>query len=213
MPGPDLLRDSRNAIKASTALLAPIGRFYVRRQGAEGIFTEWKVIYTRFRLKRWLDNSLRTLADQRHVQIAGAQENTQVDIRARRFEVTPLTNATSDAEVCWALNHERFPAAQFGGCYVCKQVLGTNVYSDHAWGDAVDITENVPEVLNDTITDWNLRMAMEGQLPAEQIIGSKAGEVVSYEAPYWSLSYGGAESHLWHTHVSCNQHTGVPPCA
>ena len=176
--------------------------------------SDWTFVKNRRGLRRWLRQTLDVLCDDATAQIANEAKNVRVLIRSQRFDVLGLTSATADAEVAWSLVRQRFPRVRFGGCFVCKRISGSYSWSDHAWGDAVDATENTTAgVRNDDVFDWVLRMAKERLLPAELIIGSRNGRVVSAEAPYWNVVAGGDKSHLWHVHISCTRHSGTPPCA
>jgi len=141
--------------------------------------------------------------------------DVKVVVRGANVSVPDLYNATGAAEQLYGLARYRFADVRLGGAYVCKRISGTVSWSDHAWGDAVDLTEAVSgSPTNDQITDWVVRMAREDLIVAANILGSQRGRVVSASAPTFVVEPSSADaSHKWHTHVSCHEHSGVPPCA
>lgn len=47
----------------------------------------------------------------------------------------------------------RFPKVRFGGIFACRKIAGTDVWSQHAWGNAVDIF--VPSLAyGDAVSRW-----------------------------------------------------------
>lgn len=218
-PGPDLLRTRPNAIAQVLSLLSGRGHWWWRKQRTSGDWYDWRRIGDRKAVAAWLQDSLLTLNDGQFGQLGlgTARESpasVRVVIRGCGIPIPDLTGATGKAELAHGLTRYRFPDVLFGGSFVCKRISGSSSWSDHAWGDAVDWTENPSAgVRNDDIFDWELRMASEGLTPLELLIGSRDGTVVSAEAPSWNVVTGGASSHEWHTHGSCVRHTGVPPCA
>lgn len=111
----------------------------------------------------------------------------------------------------WSLFKAQYPAARFGGAYVYKET-SPGYWSDHAWGTAVDVTENRPEgVTNDAVTSWASRMAASGNLVFDYALGSMGGRVVQVNANGGIVPSGAADSHLWHVHVSVIDHDGRKP--
>lgn len=219
-PGPDLLRTKDSAIAQAVELLEVGGPWDWRKQRADGTWFDWKTIGDRRDVKAFLDEVLPTQSQLQVGQLGRATATgtePKVIIRARHIDVPDLTGGTARAETTHALVRTRFPDIKFAGCYVCKRIEGTSLWSDHAWGDAVDETENAPAgVHNDDVTDWCVRMAKAGLMPIAQVLGSANGKVVNAEASTgWVVRPGGADdSHLWHVHMSCRIHAGeTPPCA
>lgn len=224
--GPDLLRTREHALDHVgkwLPKLRPRVRYLGRRIAANGHAYPWREIGGRHHALEWLEDALAVIGDRAVAQLArepkghgrGGPEVVAV-CRAREITVPDLDNATPAVEIANALYATAFPSSLFAGAFVCKQISGTGDWSDHAWGDALDRTEG-PSAPNDAMTDWAARMAAGGDLTAAQILGSSNGRVV--EARWriigaWRLLPSSASSsHLWHNHLSCREHTGVPPCA
>lgn len=220
--GPDLLRKADDAVSRTVALLPTgAGPWFGRKSRSTGGYWPWQHIGARAAVALWLEEKLPTLSNRQTVQI-GHEGHPRAVIRAREFEVPDLSQATGRAEVTNALVREAFGnAVEFAGCFACKDVENNSPPrpgikpSDHAWGDAVDETPKPAQLSNDDLTDWCIRMANTGNLPVEQILGSSSGRVVNSQVmQQWQVREGGADSsHLWHIHMSCRIHTGVPPCA
>lgn len=137
---------------------------------------------------------------------------TRVVVRLERVEILGLDNVSPATALIWSLLRHQFPNIQFGGGYVYKKILGTNDYSDHAWGTAIDATENPPEPFNDETTDWLSRMARSGCMAYDYVLGSRNGSVVQVAPPDYDLEPSGAStSHLWHNHISQTDHEGRKP--
>jgi hypothetical protein len=222
--GPDLLRRRENAVEATLELCRSrretwVGR--VIRTKAAGV--EWQEIGKRRRLEAWLSDALAVAPAGARVQV-GFRRWDDVVIRAvvrtREVEVAELVGANPGVELVNALLEAAFPTSIFAGGFVCKRIDGSLSWSDHAWGDAGDRTQNEPKAPNDAITDWLARMAATGNAPlsAGYLLGSKDGKVVRAERRLvgsWTLKPSSASSsHLWHVHYSTRDHGGArPPCA
>jgi hypothetical protein len=218
--GPDLLRKLEGAVGAVADLLPRRADFVgrVTRGENEG---EWQPLGKRRRnVEEWLREALPTLPPGNGLVAVGVRKWATNDIRAvvrsREVRVEALAGATTAAEVTNALLAEAPVESIFAGAFVCKQIDGSTSYSDHAWGDAVDRTTHTPGD-NDALTSWAARMAKARELPVSQILGSQGGHVVEARRRVfgnWALNGSSASSsHLWHVHVSCREHDGIPPCA
>lgn len=121
-----------------------------------------------------------------------------------------LPGTHEGAEMVADLARVQFDNLNVGG-YNCREYNGIpgSGWSDHAWGDAVDL---VPRSNNDKLTDWCVRMARANCMAgAQQFIGSRDGRVYSYVAPNYTANLGGPSSHLTHVHCSYKQHYGADP--
>ncbi len=223
--GPDLLHTRRSAIERTVDLLGDAGPWHWRKRGTGGAWMPWRKLGDRQAVGVWLEEALPGFNDGQMGQLArpsGANLMVQtVAIRAAQVAVPDLANATGRAEITHGLVRHAFGDIRFAGCSVCKRYGGSTDprvgFSDHAWGDAVDESENKPAgVHNDDVTDWCLRMAIERLLPVEQVIGSRNGHEVEASAPDFHVGpYDDtptAGTHLWHVHLSCRRHEGIPPC-
>lgn len=136
---------------------------------------------------------------------SGGKMNVTAKVKAQLITVKQYDGATDRAEQAWAMYDRAWPNTTYAGIYVCKP------YS-HGHGDAIDVS------YGDTVRvfDWGLRMAKNGLLECEQIIGTKDGK---NECEAWARSgyaieaYHGNGSHLWHVHHGCGHATDAsPPC-
>jgi hypothetical protein len=152
------------------------------------------------------------------MRVANKNKDVFGVVKAEHVVVREIDRATGDAELVHALIEYQFGAGiDFGGIYNCRRIDGSSSWSVHAWGDAVDETPNGRGITNDGLTDWNCRMAREGDdmMPVVRILGSKNGHEVECLGPgfYPSTFSSKSGSHLWHNHLECNFHYGTPPCA
>lgn len=101
----------------------------------------------------------------------------------------------------------------FGGGYVYRQIAGSSSWSDHAWGTAIDETENPSQgARNDDVFDWCRRMGAAGCMQYDYALGSRNGRVVTCGAPHYEVEPSSAAStHLWHVHMSIVDHDGRKP--
>lgn len=121
----------------------------------------------------------------------------------------PLPGTKDGAEMVADLTREQYPNLNVGG-YNCREYNGVpgSGWSDHAWGDAVDLSG--PN--NDNLTDWCVRMGRAGCMAgAQQFIGSINGVVYSFVSPEYRANRGGPSSHRTHVHCSYKQHFGADP--
>lgn len=215
--GPDLLRTRSNAVEQVQATLSGTAPFSVRKRRNLGRWWKPQRVGSKQNVAKYLNENLTTLSAGQVLQVLDSEGRVRTLVRAEAVEVKNFANATGKAEVVWALFSYQFRGARFGGIYACKRKNGdpNANWSVHAWGDAVDISENrLRRVYNDDLFDWGRRMAMENLLPVELGIGSRNGVVVSTrEAERWTLDVGGTDSHKWHNHWECRERTGTPPCA
>lgn len=218
--GPDLLRTKESTKAQVHDLLDQAGRWNWRKQTQHGEWFEWRVLGNRQDVLDWLDSALHSLGNGQLAQIGlsdtKGDPDPRVVIRGCNVVIPDLSGATSRAEMTHGLVRYRFPDIKFAGCFVCKQISGSSSYSDHAWGDAVDETENPGAgVHNDDVTDWCIRMGAADLMPIVQVLGSVNGKVVNAEARNgWDIRPGGADdTHKWHVHMSNILHDGTPPCA
>jgi len=135
-------------------------------------------------------------------------------IITRREDVSLIPTPDCSAKVILgrSLIEHQYPRVQFAGGYVYKQIAGSSSWSDHAWGDAIDMTENPPEPTNDETFDWTTRMAASGNMDYDYALGSRKGRVVQSSAPDFKVvPSSAASSHLWHVHISFVDHHGQRP--
>jgi hypothetical protein len=122
-----------------------------------------------------------------------------------------LANCSKATSECWSLVKAQFPGIVFSGGYVYKKILGTEEWSDHAWGTAFDASQSAT-VPNDAVIKWMAEMARAGCMAFDYALGSKDGHVVECYAPAFNIEpSGAASSHLWHTHCSVVNHHGARP--
>jgi hypothetical protein len=201
--GPDLLRTSGSAVKQVHELGEPAA---TSKRQHDGTWSEPKA------LDRDLPQRLAYLRGGDVLRIENKNGQPVAFVKAAEFLIQEFSGATARAELVNALMTQGDPSSEFAGIYVCKQIAGTNppVYSDHAWGDAVDRSNGH----NDLLFDFVVRMARAGLMEVAYVIGSQGGKVVSADAPDYAVNAGGGDStHLWHVHVSVVKHSGRPPCA
>jgi hypothetical protein len=141
-------------------------------------------------------------------------ESPRVYLRREVIRIRPLDDCSPETVLAHSLIahawYER--GVVFAGGYVWKQVAGSDDWSDHAWGTAIDEScSRAPAGTNDALTDWIARMAAAGLLEFDYALGSRDGSVV-YVAGDGSIRPSGADrSHLWHVHVSVIDHGGAKP--
>lgn len=222
--GPDLLRPKDNARRALLGMLEPGLKveFATRFEKRDGSFTDWDPVRNAQTDRRMVLSRFDTWAKgagRDDIFQVGAKQNGGYDpIAVVRFESVPLL-AEGDlhrgAKELHALVQYQFPPAIFAGGFVCKQ-SAPGVWSDHAFHDAVDETQNTGAgVTNDEVTDWLARMGRARCVDYDYALGSRDGKVVIVSAPDYELELSGASSsHLWHVHISDIDHNGArPPCA
>lgn len=113
-----------------------------------------------------------------------------------------LGNITAPVAAIIAAVKAKFPDANIGGTYVCRNVAGSSTPSQHAWGNAVDITRSsTPRMA--ALSAWAVAQARAGRLPIAQVL-------------WWGkdqLHGGTVGGHRDHVHLTGSpQMTGIPPC-
>lgn len=214
--GPDLWRGTSSAIDKALRYVPRLGPFYLRTVNGTDPVTDWQRCVTRAGLRRQLADRLNHIGDGRLVQLANRRKDVQAAVRVQVFPVPDLPSVTYETRIVNAIWAAAWPASGFAGAHVCKHIAGTNQWSQHAYGRAIDRVQNPPAVTNDEQTDWCLRMSREGLWPVWQVLGSRNGSVINAEAPGFYTRAGGADtSHLWHVHLSTGRAaaTGTPACA
>jgi hypothetical protein len=111
----------------------------------------------------------------------------------------------------------------YAGCYVCKQISGSSTWSQHSWGNALDLfpkpsrqqatVERELRAIADAVVyqATHLTKANRGRkLAVAEVIDHDAGRIWT-PSQGWH-SYGGTTG--VHIHVSAAPlKTGIPPCA
>ena len=106
------------------------------------------------------------------------------------------------------------------GVFNCRKVVNTNVWSQHAWGNAVDLMPHVPPPDHELEVLQTIAYNAEKQGTKRTIAnrGRKVPiETIIYGQRAWVRGEGwhpyDGEYHN-HVHVDFNPHKeGVPPCA
>lgn len=127
-------------------------------------------------------------------------------------------DTTDSIKTVWDAVHQQFPDVCSAGTFVCKTILGSSDYSQHAWGNAWDIcapggVSDSPTAQKylDQVAKWLEQNTVSSQgggggqnLPIAQIIWRG-----------WEQLHGGdVYDHTNHIHVSGNpMFSGTPPCA
>ena len=106
------------------------------------------------------------------------------------------------------------PLIEHGGVYNCRTVAGSSTYSQHAWGNAIDLfakqSKDLLAIADNAVLQATKRTkANRGRkLPVHRIIVQDKTWV---KGAGW-FGYGG----VYHTHVHVDfepNRYGVPPCA
>ena len=219
--GPDLLRTPENAERQIADLMgrAKVG-FYLQKNppGDKQDWTDWDGPIKRGEVLRRIDDWQGKAGDGAKLRVGrrprkGANVASKVETLVVSVREVKLSGVNSGAQRVADLAR-----AQFGtdvGGFACREynfVPGSG-WSDHAWGDAVDLDVNAGSPgRNDVLTDWCVRMGREGLMGGcAQFIGSKGGKVYSFYEPGYAARAGGPESHKTHVHASHKQHYGANP--
>jgi hypothetical protein len=215
--GPDLLRTQDNARKALKNNLGDKTQgWHVRTDAPDGTWRDWDGPMSKADALERFDGWSPPQKEGQRIQY-GRKQNDQIEVlHIVRFEDVKhyeLSGCSDRAEKANDLVRHAFPKVKFAGGYVCKNYNGDPGagWSDHAWGDAVDETENPPEVKNEDVGDWCARMCSSGNMEADYILSSRNGVAGGYYAPDWDWRNGAASSHEWHTHISVVDHKGKDP--
>lgn len=209
--GPDLLRTRVNSIRAIRGLIQPAqnANWYIRREEAKG-FEDWAGPMSKAEAVNKYENwspSKKKLTFQMGRKNKGGKIEPVI---VAQYEAVQDLNigCSAGAEAIHSLVQHQFPNVKFAGGYVCKQILGSSSWSDHAWHDAVD--ESFYSA-NDKGTWWSVRMARSGNMDFDYLLGSREGKVGMSAAPDYGWDPGGPSSHTWHVHYSFRDHDGRNP--
>lgn len=212
-PGPDLLRKPDNARRQVKTLMGDrLKGWSFRTVNAKGVKSpESKVmgkVDVRDRMDSWMRNPTDMFVLLHHGEAA-------VVVKSERVAIVETASCSPSTVELRSLFEHQFPKARYAGGYVWKEILGSNPaqYSDHAWGTAIDESENLAQGYhNDEGIDWLSRMAKSGNIDFDYALGSRGGRVVSCGAPDFDIEpSGAADSHKWHTHISIVDHDGRKP--
>ena len=212
--GPDLLRKRSNARRQVSADMGPLVHdgWFVRRI-TDGAKTEWSGPMSKHDALAKFD-AWKLLADGFVLGREDAHGVVEAHVVIQHEEVRIIDTADCGPETILgrSLIEHQFPGIKFAGGYVYKQIDGSSSWSDHAYGDAIDETENPPKVQNDDVLDWCARMGATGNMEFDYALGSRDGHVVETVAPDFHIAPStAASSHLWHCHISFINHHGVKP--
>ena len=115
------------------------------------------------------------LRDVRNLLTAGAKDvrvhnaNGKVIYHVKPAVATPIipTNGNAKADACWTYEKTNYPNVTYLGAYVCKDIAGTNVRSQHGFGNAIDCGGVSMDELNKIAGDL---IAHAAQLSLENVI-------------------------------------------
>lgn len=216
-PGPDLLRPESNAVQQLGKNMG---------SGRAGWYTRRTMPEDKKKWSSWSGPIMRSEALQRADAFMNSQDGHKFQVGRKKGKVTAkaemlvkevkevaLDGTHPGAELVADLARAQFNC-NVGG-FNCREYNGVpgSGWSDHAWGDAVDlVTGGGSPGKNDVLTDWCVRMARAGCMgDVQQFIGSNGGRVYSFIAPSYAANLGGPVSHLTHVHSSYRQHFGADP--
>jgi hypothetical protein len=212
--GPDLLRTKPNARGTLRALLgrpSSVG-WYIRKHEGD-TKTAWHGPMNKSEVLEAFDAWKGTLEEF----IVGRKVAGEEFAEGRffvRYEDVPLRkldNCSAATSNLHSLVHYQYPKVVHSGDYLFRQMSGSDWWSDHAWGTALDESPR-DGMTNDQLFDWCVRMFRSGNASADYILGSLKGRVMEASAPDWSISPSDASnSHTWHNHISVVDHDGDKP--
>lgn len=102
----------------------------------------------------------------------------------------------------------RFPRVVRTGVYNCRRIAGSSSWSQHAWGNAIDVFG--PRFTLGRLARWAARRRVARRLGVQTVIWQD--RVWSAETRSWS-HYSGIP-HVTHVHVDfAPRRYGTPPCA
>ena len=208
-PGPDLLRDRGNATNQVAQIMGKrLAGWTLITANAQG---EQSKPGPRVSKAKALDLVDRWCRDPTTMLLLHHWGKAAIALRYERVQLIPTANCTPGTVLVRSLIEHQFPRAIFSGGYVYKESY-SGYWSDHAWGTAVDMTENPPEPTNDETFDWLVRMAQAGCVEYDYALGSQNGHVMKSEKPgYEPMSSDADSGHLWHVHTSVVDHGGSRP--
>jgi hypothetical protein len=219
-PGPDLLRPRDNAQhQAAENMGSSATGFYLRTKGGgqRDDWRDWSGKLKRGEVLRRIDEWQGKAGNGAKLQVgrlADGKPKAKNEVLAVDVREVNLANVHAGPQMVADLAREQFPGLVVGG-FSCREYNGVpgSGWSDHAWGDAVDLSPGGGSPgPNDKLSDWCVRMAKAGCMGScAQFIGSKGGAVYAWYAPSYNASKGGPVSHLTHVHASYRQHYGANP--
>jgi len=102
----------------------------------------------------------------------------------------------------------KFPTVTGIGVFNCRKILGSDSWSQHAWGNALDIFG--PRHTLARLAGWATGRFISRVWKVQTVIWQK--QIWSYDWHRWE-PYDGV-AHTTHVHVDFRpRKTGVPPCA
>lgn len=212
--GPDLLRGRGNAVhQLGSQFGAARTGFFIRRNpvGEDTPWGNWTGPFSRAGTLKKATTWAKNAGGGAKFQV-GRKVSRKMEPRHEMLMCsiphTDLQGTNAGAELVADLARFQFDV-NVGG-FSCREYNGIpgSGWSDHAWGDAVDLVGGS----NDRLTDWCVRMARAGLMGSpDQFIGSKSGRVYSFVEPAYAPNLGGPSSHLSHVHCSYIQHYGANP--
>ena len=149
-PGPDLLRPTANAIHefANNMGKARTGLF-VRRNapGGRTDWQEWKGPFRRAEVLEQADTWVDKAGDAAKFQVGRMEKGDpamKAELLAVNVRETNLSGVNEGAEMVADLARNQFAGLTIGG-FACREYNGVpgSGWSDHAWGDAVDLSPGV----------------------------------------------------------------------
>jgi hypothetical protein len=112
------------------------------------------------------------------------------------------TSGTPAIDVVYTYVFGKYAGAKNWGIVNCRKILDSNSWSQHAWGNGLDIGGD-PRLL-DTIANDLYEKAKSGALPIAQLLWKGKN----------MLTGGSVYDHTDHIHISGSpMKTGTPPCA
>ena len=205
--GSDLLRTRENATKRLRALVGEPDKLREPEVNGEPVRGKGEVMDA---FAVW-----RPKEQGEAFKVSELRRGERVISAVARFEPVPiidLKNCSPKTIENHSLLEYQFPGVVHSGGYLFRQISGSSEWSDHAWGTATDDTQNLPVTPNDLVTDWCARMARVGLMDFDHLYGSRDGKVVRVVAPDFDIEPStAADSHLWHVHISYEDHDGRKP--
>ena len=133
------------------------------------------------------------------------------------------TQTASCERICRVLQRAKIEKSiSFGAVYNCRRILGSTTFSQHAWGNAVDLFPTGTEYAEKRARCMTIANAVVWQAKHRTNANNRrkldVAEVIDHEnGRMWTPGggwgpYGGAAG--LHVHVTAApKKTGVPPCA
>lgn len=211
--GPDLLRPPQNAVQQFARSMGSAKTGWYTRinpPGEKEGWTEWKGPVPRAEVLQRANAALSRPGGAKFQagRVVDGKPKARAEFLVVNVAHIDMPGVKAGAEMVADLFREQF-SGNVGG-FSCREYNGIpgSGWSDHAWGDAVDLSGPG----NDKLTDWCVRMARAGCMGAvAQFIGSRDGRVYSFVSPSYAPDLGGPSSHLTHVHCSFVQHFGRDP--